>query len=259
MAITTEAGYIASRAGGRYLGIQKASIANAVANSIHSLWRSTGPRPAQPAIPGAAAVCDNTTPGALELPAVTGGNTRYIEAYNLIGSTPGQVRFVDRLIHNGNLNGTLLTAQAVNTPALPARAVAASVDWCIECYTDLGATGVNATVALTYTDTTTANIVVAIPATWRAGRQLPIPPATGKIIASVQNVTLSATTGAAGAFGITAQQDLGFNATLITANIPDKDAAMVLPIPAASCMSLLVDCSTTNTGDIRGGYRVIEG
>ena len=259
MAITTEAGYITAKAGGRYLSFQKASIANAVAGTIHSLWRSTGPRPAQPAIPGAAAVCDNTTPGALELPAVTGGNTRYIDAYNITGTTPGQARFADRLIHNGNLNGTLATAQAVNTPALPARATAAAVDWSLECYTDLGATGVTATVAVTYTDTTTANLTVAVPSTWRAGRQLPISPAIGRIIASVQQVTLSATTGAAGAFGITAQQDLGIVGTLITANIPDKDASMVLPILATACISMLVDCSTTNTGDIRGGYRVIEG
>lgn len=259
MAITTEAGYIAAKAGGSYKRFQKTSIANAVAGGIQSMWRSTGPFPAQPAIPGAAALCDRTTPGALELPAVNGANTRYIDAFSLLSTTAGQVRFVDRVIHNGNLNGTVITAQAVNTPALPARAPALACDWFIEVYTDLGATGVNATVALTYTDATTANIVVAVPATARAGRMLPIAPTTGKVIASVQSVTLSATTGAVGAFGITAQQEIGVNATVIAANLGDKDAAMVLPIPADACLALCVDCSTSNTGDLRCGYRIIEG
>jgi hypothetical protein len=259
MAITSEAGYIAAKASGRYVRFQKLSIANAVAGTIHSLWRSAGPYPAQPVIPGAAAVCDNTTPGALDLPAVTGGNTRYIDAYSMINTIAGQVRFVDRLIHGGALNGTLTTLQTVNTPALPARATAAAVDWSLECYTDLGATATTATVAVTYTDTTTANLSVAIPATWRAGRQLPIAPTTGKIIASVQNVTLLASTTAAGAFGVTAQQDIGVNAILISPNIPDKDASMVLPIPAAACLAQVMDTSTTSTGDLRGGYRVIEG
>jgi hypothetical protein len=259
MAITSEAGYIAARAASRYLRFQKASIANAVAGTIHSMWRSAGPFPLQPAIPGAAVTCDNTTVGALDLPAVSGSNTRYIDAYNIWGSSTGQCRFVDRLIHSGNLNGTLTTAQTVNTPALPARAVAAAVDWCLECYTDLGATTTTATVAVTYTDTTTQNLSVTIPATWRAGRQLPITAATGKVIASVQSVTLLASTLAAGAFGLTAQQDIGFNTMITSTNGSDKESSMILPIPAAACLSMVIDTATTITGDFRGGYRIIEG
>jgi hypothetical protein len=259
MAISTEAGYIAAKAGGSYKRFFKSSIANALGATIMSMWRSTGPFPAQPAVPGAAALCDRTTPGALELPAVTGANTRYIDAFNLQLGAAGQLRFVDRVIHNGNLNATVITAQAVNTPALPARAPALGCDWFLECYIDTGATAVNATVALTYTDTTTANIVVAVPATWRAGRMLQIVPTTGKVIASVQSVLLSATTGAAGAFGVTAQQDIGVSAIVVSANLGDKDAAMVLPIPADACLAQVVDCTTTVTGNAVGGYRIIEG
>jgi hypothetical protein len=259
MAITTEAGYIAAKASGSFRRFFKLSIANALGATIMSMWRSTGPFPAQPVIPGAAVVCDRTTPGALDLPAVTGANTRYIDAFNVQLGAAGQVRFVDRVIHSGNLNATVITAQAVNTPALPARAAALNCDWFLECYTDSGVTAVSATVAVTYTDATTANLVVAVPATWRAGRLLQIFPTTGKVIASVQNVTLSATTGTAGAFGLTAQQDIGVNAMVPSANFGDKADSMVLPIPADACLTMVVDCTTTVTGNIVGGLRIIEG
>lgn len=259
MAITTEAGYITAKAGGSYRRFYKNSIANATAGTIHNMWRSTGPYPVQPAIPGAVALCDRTTPGALELPAVAGANTRYIDAFNLQLSQAGQVRFVDRVIHSGNLNGTLTTAQTVNTPALPARAPAFGCDWFLECYSDTGATSVNANIAVTYTDATSNTIVVSIPANWRAGRMLQIPPTLPKIIASVQTVTLSLSTGTVGAFGVTCQQDIGVTALVIGANLGDKDASMVLPIPADACLCLVVDCTTTATGNIIGGYRIIEG
>lgn len=259
MAISSEAGYIAAKAASSYKRFQKASIANAVAGTMHSLWRSAGPLPVQPAIPGAAALCDRTTAGALDLPLVTGGNTRYIERCNGVNTTGGNIVFVDRVIHGGGLNGTLITAQAVNTPALPARAPAAGCEWFLECYTDLGATTTTATCAVTFTDTTSSTIAVTVPATWRAGRVLPIIPPTGKLIASVQSVTLTATTGAAGSFGVTAQQNTGAVLTPPAANAGDRDVAMILPIAADACLSIMVDCTSTSTGDVRGGLQIMEG
>lgn len=259
MPISSEAGYITAKAAGVYRRFQKASIANAVAGTIHSLWRSTGPLPVQPAIPGAAAVCDRTTAGALDLPAVAGGNARYIETINGVNTTGANILLVDRLIQSGGLNGTLITAQSVNTPALPARGPAAGCEWFLECYTDLGGTTTTATCAVTFTDTTTANIAVTVPATWRAGRLLPIVPPTGKVIASLQNMTLTASTLAAGNFGVTAHQHTGAVLTPPTANIADKEVAMLLQVATDACLAQIVDCTTTSTGDVRGGLRLIEG
>lgn len=259
MPITTEAGYIAAKAASIYRRFQKANVINGVAGTIHSLWRSTGPLPVQPAIPAAAVVCDRATPGALDLPLVTGGNTRYIESINGVNTTGANIQVVDRLIHSGGLNGTLITAQAVNTPALPARGPAVGCEWFIESYADLGATATTATCAVTFTDATTANIAVAIPATLRAARQLPIIPPTGKVIASLQTITLAASTVAAGNFGVTAQQNTGAVLTPPAANVGDKEVTMLLQIPADACLSLIVDCTTTSSGDVRGGIRFMEG
>jgi hypothetical protein len=260
MAITDTAGYTAAKASGKPAPIQKSSIANTAAGAIVSLWRATG-LPTQGAIPAAAAVCTKALAGAIVSSQVIGGsNTSYIDGFALGATAAGTLHLFDRVIHSGGLNGTLTTAQAVNTPALPARAAAADCHWYIEHYADTGATAVNATVAVTYTDTTSANLVVAVPATQRASRCLPIIPAAGKIIASVQTLTLSATSGTAGNFGITCRQRLGVCAVVIAANLADRAQSLLRAMPAAdACLELLMDTSTTSTGDVRGHLDMIAG
>ncbi len=177
----------------------------------------------------------------------------------------GKVALYDRLFHIGGLNGTLATAQAVQSQTVltfPVRgAIADESEWFLEWYADTGATGVTATCAVTYTDTTTANVTVALPATTRAGRLLPIVPGQGKVIASLQTVTLSATTGAAGNFGVTCCDRLaGCSATIITANIPAPAREAVLhEVPNDACLMQIVECSTTTSGDVRGEYTLIQG
>lgn len=95
--------------------IDKASIANAVAGTYHSLWRATG-QPGQGAIPAAAAVCDNTLVGAMGLAySRPRSATSYGSWANAACSNSAvTVEIHDRLMHMGGLNGTLTTAQAVN-------------------------------------------------------------------------------------------------------------------------------------------------
>jgi hypothetical protein len=258
MSITTEAGYTAAKATAKAAPVNKTSIANAVAGQLMSLWRATG-NPTQPAIPGAAAIVTNATAGALLMAALTTGDTRYIDAFALNSSSAGTIVAFDRVINDGTLNGTLLTAQAINTPALPARAPAAECDWYLEWYTDTGATAATATVAVTYTDATTSNIAVALTATMRAARMLQIVPVAGKIIASVQTVTLSVSTGTAGNFGVTCVRRLAVSAIVATANIGDRLESMLRKIDAASCLMLGVECSTTSTGQVSGFVTLMEG
>ncbi|MGL6149349.1 MAG: hypothetical protein ACRC1V_12930, partial [Plesiomonas sp.] len=159
--ITNQSEYIAAKAAGKTKPIHKASIANQLAGGIASMWRSTGPNPAQPPIPGAVVrVCDRTTVGALDLPIAAA--QRYIDEIALNCTTASTHHLVDRVIDIGGLNGTFNNAQPVSTPALPARAPAAECEWYLEWYADTGATAVTATVVVTNTDLTTSNIVIAL-------------------------------------------------------------------------------------------------
>jgi hypothetical protein len=260
MALTTEADYIAAKAAGILSPIAKA-VGTVSTSAKASWWTATG-TPTAGAVPTAAVVCDNTLLGALTMPAVTGGNSRYIDEY-LLGSNVANytLHVVDRVIHSGGLNGTVITAQAVNTPALPARAPAASVEWFLEFYTSTGATGTTATMAVTYTDATTANLTAAVAANQAARTQVAIMPTVGKIIASVQSVTLTATTGTTGNFGITAQRRVGVAAGSYVAGIPDRLASMLNNTPTNACLALVSEIGTTasTTATCNGYLKLIEG
>lgn len=260
MAITTQAGLITARAGAKLSRVLKASIANMAAGIQASLYRGTG-IPTQPAIPTTAVVCDRTTVGALYLPALTTGDTRYIDSFALNAAAAGTIYVLDRIIHSGGLNGTLTTAQNVNTPALPARVNANGVglDWWLEWYADTGATATTANVAVVCDDNSTPTIAVTLAATRRAGMMLLIIPPTGRTIKSVTSVTLLASTLTAGNFGVTATEALGFAAIIPSANIADRAESLFRPIPSDACLMLQVDCSTTSTGQLQGHLTVIEG
>ena len=137
------------------------------------------------------------------------------------------------------------------------------VQWWLEIYTALGATGVNATVAVEYNDGSTGNLAaIALGATPRAGRLYPLISAVaGKFIRAVTGVTLSATTGTAGNFGITATR----SRTSVSAPLLNKTevfdwAQLGLPnIPNDSCLMMLMLCATTSTGTVRGQGKIAHG
>ena len=96
------------------LVIDKASIASQTSNSFASLWRATG-QPGQGAIPGTAAVCDNTMTGAMQFTQQTSPATSYLGILEALCTNAGSTLEIhDRLMHMGGLNGTLTTAQTVN-------------------------------------------------------------------------------------------------------------------------------------------------
>jgi hypothetical protein len=267
MTIATQGDLINARTNkNQGISFQRASMANQTAGTLCSLWRSTGPVPSQAAIPTAAALCTKATSGALRnFQNPIGGDKTYLDVIDVNCTLAGKVALYDRLFHIGGLNGTLTTAQAVNSQTVltfPVRnSVADECEWWLEWYADTGGTAVTATCAVTYTDTTTANLAVAVPATCRAARLLPIVPGAGKVIASVQTVTLSATTAAAGNFGVTCADRLaGCGATVVAANIPQPAREAVLhEVPNDACLMQIVECSSTASGDVRGEYTLIQG
>lgn len=258
--------------------VDKASIANAAAGQIFSLWRATG-QPGQGAIPTAAAVCDNTLTGAIRFAQQTAPATSYGGWANVLcGNSAMTVEIHDRLMHMGGLSGTVTTAQTVNLDVdanlaslnLSARkgdANYSDIQWWMEWYTDTGATASNATINVTYNDGTSGDLtVVAVGGTVRASRMIPLnglipAAAAGKYIRDINTVTLSASTAAAGNFGFTATRPrMTMPAPLANKGEIFDWAALGLPeLFNSSCLFLLVVTSTTTTGTVRGGGKIAHG
>lgn len=270
MAITTGDDVVAALATKRQpLVVAKVTVANMIAGGFAALWRATG-TPGQGAIPAAAAVPDNTTLGGLTWTNAGGADSSYLAQAALVcGNNASEIQVHDRLAHMGGLSGTVTTAQSVavdaSVVALDARRGAAGyseVQWWLEWYTDTGATPVNATVAVTYDDNSTGNIVVALAATMRASRRLPVLPAVaGRKIKGVTSVTLSATTAAAGSFGVTASRFLAsVPCNLANLSAPMDWAQLGLPrVESNACLELVMLCSTTSTGALYGQVSLVQG
>jgi len=273
MTITTRDGIINALGNSKSKAvINKASVANAAAQQWFSLWRATG-LPAQPGFPATTAVITNSaTTGALPFVNQTAPATSYLALAALnCGNAGSNIEIHDRLAHMGSLSGIVTTAQTVNlsllTLGVPAARIGRSdyseVQWWLEIFADLGATGVNATVAVEYDDGSTGNLAaIALGATPRLGRLYPLIPAVaGRYIRAVTSVTLSATTGTAGNFGIVATRQR-FSGDLPVANkteVFDWARTGFPDIPNDSCLTLLMLCSTTSTGAVNGSITLAQG
>ena len=257
--------------------LDKASIASQAAGTFVSLWRATG-QPGQGAIPAAAAVCDNTLTGALRFAQQIAPATSYGAWANAICSISAMTLEIhDRLMHMGGLSGTLTTAQTVNLD-LNANLASGNLDkrkgdanfsnvqWWLEWYTATGSTAVTATVAVTYNDGTTGTLSASLAATRPASFMLPLnglipSAAAGKYIRDVDSVQLSATTGTAGSFGVTATRPRFIMPLPLANKMEVFDwAALGLPeIANSSCLFPLVITSTTSSGTVRGGGKISHG
>jgi hypothetical protein len=258
--------------------IDKASIANAVAGQFHSLWRATG-QPGQAAIPAAAAVLDDDTVGAIKFTQQTAPATSYLGIFEAFCANAGTTLEVhDRLMAMGGLNGTLTTAQTVGidlesnlaTANLDVRkgdANYSDVQWWLEWYSDTGATVATATANVTYNDGTTGNLTgISLAATRRASFMQPLntlipAAAAGKYIRGVNSVTLSATTGTAGNFGVTATRyRAAVYQPVANARFTADWAALGLPeIANDSALFFVQVAGTTSTGIVRATGKIIHG
>ena len=258
--------------------LDKASIASQTANSYCSLWRATG-QPGQGAIPTVVATCNNTTVGTIGFNQQMSPSTSY-GAYLEIatGNAAMTMELHDRLANMGGLNGTLTTAQSVNldlntllaTDNIDKRkgdANYSDVQWWLEWYTATGGTAVTATIVVTYNDGTTGNLsVLSLAATRPASHMIPlnslIPSAqSGKFIRGIVSVTLSATTGTAGNFGVTVTRPrMTLSSPFANFKFIADWAQLGLPeIYNSSAIFPIVLTSTTSTGTVRGGGKIAHG
>ena len=258
--------------------LDKAYIGSQIPYSYCSLWRATG-QPGQGAIPSSVATCNNTTVGVIGFNQQTSPVTSY-GAYLEIatGNATTTIELHDRLANMGGLSGTLTTAQTVNldlstllaTDNIDTRkgdANYSEVQWWLEWYTATGGTTVTATIAVTYNDGTTGNLsALSLAATKPASHMISlnslIPSAqSGKFIRGIVSVTLSATTGTAGNFGVTAtRQRMALSSTLANYKFIADWAQLGLPeIYNSSAIFPIVLTPTTTSGSVRGGGKIAHG
>lgn len=250
--------------------IDKASVGSTAAGQFFSLWIASG-APGTGATPSTAAVPTNATAGSLFFTNQTGPVTSYLGWLTLTLATGNQsLEIHDRLAHMGGLSGIVTTAQGaldltVTNPGT-ARIGATNyseVQWWLEWYVSTGGGAVNATVNVTYDDNSTGNLaVIALAATMRTSRLVPLVSAVaGRYIKAVNSVTLSATTGTAGNFGITATRQRTLTSAFVANKGENYDWAQLgLPeIPNNSCLMLVMNCATTTIGAVRAQGKIIHG
>jgi hypothetical protein len=260
---------------GYRLPVNRGSISNALAGLEMSLWRGTG-FPEQGAVPGAAAICNAATVGALPLAPRAGSQQRIIAGASFSGATAGHTLLIeDRLGHMGGLSGTIFTP-TTQTVGLDIHAQIATnnlaerignanyseIEWYLEWYTATGSTVVTPTAQVTYHDASTGSVNIwgaagatTIPATVAASRRYKLAPTNGKFIRSVQTITLSASTTGAGSFGVTAVRRLCEFEILLGNSLSVRDWSVLTAPKIAddACVTLAQQCITTSTGTMTGG------
>lgn len=270
MAITSIDGLIDALANrSQSVVVNKASMPNTVAGLFYSMWRAAG-IPGAAAIPTSAAICDDTTPGAIVIDDAATDQNYVARMFAVSSIVATDLQIHDRLVHMGGLNGTLTTAQNTNINLTSTASNLAlrigqadwrDCQWWVEWYVDTGATARNLTVNVTYEDDTTGSIVIALTATMRAGRLMPIFPEVGHSIKSVNSVQLNGTTGAVGNFGITATRHRT-GLSLTTANSGSIADWSMLGLPRLAddvCLQPIIIAGGTTSGTLYGTMKVIEG
>jgi hypothetical protein len=256
--------------------IDKPSVSGQAAGNFVSMWRATG-QPGQGAIPTTAAVCNNTTTGAIGFTQQTAPAKSYLGILESVNSLTGQTTEIhDRLMHMGGLSGVVTTAQTVNLDVSANLGTLADrigdanysdIQWWMEWYTATGASVVNATVNVTFGDATSNNLALfSLPATRPASLMIPLNSLiqsadAGKYIADINSVTLSVTTGTAGNFGFTATRyRAGQFVNIANGRVKDDWAQLGLPeIVNGSCLFPVVLSNTTSSGNLRATGKIIHG
>lgn len=222
----------------------------------YSNWRVSASIPAQGATPSAAALCNSATTGAIPFTNPGAGEGLYLAGVDTYytGGTSIHFELVDRLAHMGGLSGTSTSAQTVGldlsttgggiSAERRGRSDYSDIRWYLEWYTVTGSTAVTATINVTYDDGSTGNVTASLPVSVAASRTIQFYSAVpGRYIRGVNSVTLSATTGTTGNFGVTAVAPITsiFGERFITTDCYRLDwVELGLPkIPNDACMTLI--------------------
>jgi hypothetical protein len=181
--------------------------ATVIAGRFTDMWTLT--RPVAGVAPTAAVVPTNATPGTFQHTNAGAGQKQLLGAQlNLV--FPGVHLIVDRLSHQGGLSGTDITAQTTNLPtaALTRYTSGVGVMIGVSIYTLIGTTATTVSVSYTNSDgvagRTSIPHIIGGTNFREVARLLLLPLQEGDVgVRSVESVTLTASTGTIGNFGIT--------------------------------------------------------
>ena len=238
--------------------IDKASVPNQTAGRFCAMWRSTG-QPAQGAIPTTAALVTNATTGTINFTQQTAPATSYLGLLDVVASNSAQTLEIhDRLAHMG---GLVLNTTSSQTTNLPISLVTLAPN------PDGGATASTATINVTFNDGSSADLsTVSVGGTLRAGNRLSLNSLRTVsqqtlYIRAVNSIVLSASTGTAGNFGFTATRIRAYLPLAVPnmSNKLDWATAGLPEIPNESGLELMVLPSTTSSGTLRGGGKILHG
>lgn len=173
-----------------------------------AMWRLFVPAPATPTTSTA---LDKTSPPAIgPIPDSSTGKLCAIGARMSVSGLAGaNVTLIDLLNHSGGLDATVATQQTTNLPtaALTRHTSGEGVMAAIIIYTQLGSTSTTLTAKYTNQNGTANQVTTAIPLGGTTNREINrlilLPLAAGDTgVRSVESVTLAASTGIAGNFGV---------------------------------------------------------
>lgn len=172
-------------------------------NRLNSLWLAT---PNAGLTPALAETCSNLTTGSLGQNNSNG--IQRISRANIYGGLGCQMILCDRLVHMGGLDGTSTGSQVVNTVTLPRYTNGVGVSIAVEVYTSIGGTAT--TISASYTNEqgqagrfTPASVFGGTGFGSNSHAVIILPLAQGDVgVKSVESVTVAASTGIVGNFGI---------------------------------------------------------
>lgn len=229
-----------------------------------SLWRYDGV-PSAGAVPGAVAAPTSATTGSIPFTNPGGGRELHlIQAWGtaLVGGT---LILYDRLLHIGGLSGTVITPQAVGGTLTRNTGGLGNFIF-VEIYTQIGTTQTTAVVNYTNQDGNPAaspTILFGGTNFREATRAILVPLASGDSgVQGVTDIDLLATTGTAGAFGVTVGRPLGYIGVGAAGAPGWRDYVTGLPgiptIDSNACLSFLWVPSTVTAPEIFGGIGLVE-
>ena len=266
MAITANNGInalVAAIATAQAFTSSQASMTATAAGTLQSLWTAAG-FPVAGAAPttAAGAIVDRTTVGAVPFAAIAGGLTAYFSKFATVFATAGTLHIADRLWASAALNGTLITAQAINSPTIT-RGPTSPNQLYLEFYTATGNTAANATISYTnQSGVAGRTATVAMPGNPVVGQLTLVTLQTGDTgVQSVQSLTLSASTGTAGNFGLTILSLIDLTGTSSpNVGVPRGVYDTGLPVlDPSACLMFYVQPTATNTGQITAMIQIASG
>jgi hypothetical protein len=241
------------------------AAAGTVIGRMTSLWQFAG-QPTHGPVPGVAAALTNTSDGGLKQVNPVSGKQKWLLGVNASAMTMGTLFLYDRLLHSGGLSATVITAQTVGGTLTRNTGGAGNQIW-LEIYNQIGSTGTTVRASYTNQNGVAGQLTEATTfggTGFREGQRLiQLPLAVGDTgVQSVQSVTVLATTGTAGNFGVNIMRPITSAQLSVVGCGSVRDLIAGLPgiieIDSNACLTFGWLAASTIAPQVFGSLHMIE-